>query len=176
MKGYLSFGVAFGLISAILCVGYFYLTLLLGNNPLGGSKAISYFLMLGVFFFLLWSFRTKEKVGILHFHQGLFVVLIEHLVACSCFALFIWFSLQHLHPDLLKRHKEESIIFLKFIQKDLVKTIGEEGFSKGLIDISSMTPVSIALDEFKKRFTVLLFFGLIASFIMRRSPNTITAK
>lgn len=176
MKGYLKFGVVFGLVSTILCIGYFYLTLLLGNNPLGGSKAISYFLMLGVFFLLLWSFRTKEKVGILHFHQGLFVILIEHVVACSFFALFIWLSLQYLNPDLLIRHKEESTIFLKFIKKDLVKTIGEDGFSQGLMDISSMTPASIALDEFKKRLTILLFFGLIASFIMRRSTITIISK
>lgn len=176
MKSYLKYGVIYGILSSVLCMVYFYVTLSLGMNPLGGGKAISYFLMLGVFFLLLHNFRVKEKNGILHFHQGFFVVLVEHLVSCLLYTLFIWLSLQYFNSGLLLKHKKESTIFLNFIKPDLIRSIGEDGFRKGLEDIRSMTPLSLAFDEFKKRFAILLFFALIATFIMRRSPNTFTAK
>lgn len=174
MRSYIKYGISYGMISAILCILFFYSTLLFGNDPLGGSKAISYFFMLIIFFLVLWNFRRDEKQGVLHFHQGFFVVLVEHTVSCLLFALFVWASLMFFNPTLLDKHKEESTIFWNFIKPALIKTIGEKGFSKGLEDINMMTPTSLALDEFKKRFSILIFFVLIASFIMRRSPNTIS--
>lgn len=164
------------MLSVAACVLMFSILIIAGTNPLGGSKVFSYFIMLSFFFGLLWYFRTSILGGELHFHQGFAVVIIEHFTACIGFSLFIYLYLNFINIDLLTRHKMESVSFLQFIEKDFVKTSGVEAYNQGLKDLEKITPLDIALDEFKKRFFILLFFVLLASFIMRRSPTWSVSK
>ncbi len=159
-----------GCVSAFCCIFFFLGALILGVNPLGGTKVISYFIMLCLLFLSLWYFREKVLGGVLHFHQGFVFALLVHLIACTAFAFFIWGYLK-IDVALITRHKQESQQFMKFMEKELVKTMGQTSFDQGVKDLNAVMPVDIGFDEFKKRFFILLFFVLVSAFIMRRSPN-----
>jgi hypothetical protein len=73
--------------------------------------------------------------------------------------------------ELLNRHREESQLVMQFVKEDIIKNRGKEAYEQGLNGLKTVSAFDVAIDEFKKRFLVLLFFVLLASFMMRRSPN-----
>lgn len=170
MNKYVSYSFFAGLISAIVGAIYFGLSLVYGINPIGGSKAFGYILMLLLFFPSLWYFRKFYLNGEMHFHQAFFLILLIDFVSCILYALFIWLYLELISPDLLTRHIGESKLFFKLIKDDYIKTMGKEAFNVSLKALEEVRAIDIAIDEFWKRFIVLLIFGFIISFIMRKSP------
>jgi hypothetical protein len=168
---YFKYGAIFGAISAAATMLLFVFTVLFGGNPLGASKALGYLVMLSGVFLSMWYFRTRLLNGLLHFHQAFFLGLVSHLVACVLFGAFVWLYLSALNPDLLVRHRVEALAFLEGGKVEYIKTMGEAAYKAGMDSLASLSARTIAWDEAKKRFITLLFFILLASFIMRRSPN-----
>lgn len=165
-----------GALSAALSVVYFYVSLAMGVNPLGGSKAFGYLLMVLFFFPALWYFRKEYMGDELHFHQAFFLSLLMNLFACLLFASFVGFYLKFLHPEFLVRHITESKLFFASLKEDYVKTNGLVAYNFNLASLDKMTVADIVMDEFKKRFFILLFFVMVASFMMRQSPNWANSK
>jgi hypothetical protein len=165
-----------GAISAALCVVYFYGSLTMELNPLGGSKAFGYLLMVLLFFPALWYFRKEYMGEELHFHQAFFLTLLMNFFACFLFASFVGFYMKFLHPEFLARHIAESKLFFASLKEDYVKTNGLEAYNFNLASLDKMTVADIVMDEFKKRFFILLFFVMVASFMMRQSPNWASSK
>ena len=176
MLKYFRYAVFAGAVSAAFCVGYFYISLAMGMDPLGGSKAFGYLLMVLMFFPALWYFRKQHLANEMHFHQAFFLSFLMNFFACLFFVSFIAFYLEYLHPELLLRHIRESKLFFASVKQDFVKTNGLPAYEVSLASLDKLTAVDIVMDEFKKRFFILLFFVLLASFMMRRSPNWANAK
>ena len=70
----------------------------------------------------------------------------------------------------------ESKLFFSSIKDDFVKTNSLEAFDISLASLDKLTIEDIVFDEFKKRFLIISFFVLLASFVMRRSPNWAVSK
>jgi hypothetical protein len=165
-----------GAVSAAFCIVYFYVSLALGLNPLGGSKAFGYLIMVLLFFPALWYFRKEYMANELHFHQAFFLALLMNFFACVLFASFVGFYIQFLQPDFLTRHIAESKLFFASLKEDYVKTNGLEAYQFNLASLDKMTVADIVMDEFKKHFFILLFFVMVSSFMMRQSPNWANSK
>jgi len=165
-----------GFIAAALCAVYFYASLALDINPLGGSKAFGYIIIVAVFILALWHFRKTYLNSEMHFHQAFFLSFLMNFVSCLVFAGFVGFYLKFLNPELLARHIAESKLFFASIREDFVKTNSLKAYQISLASLDKMTVSDIMWDEFKKRFLILLFFVLLVSFMMRRSPDWASSK
>lgn len=147
-----------------------------GINPLGGSKAFGYILMVILFFPALWYFRKNYLNNEMHFHQAFVLAFLMNLFTCLLFCLFIWIDLSFIDPHLFVRHITESKIFFSSIKDDFVKTNSLESFNISLASLDKLTIGDIVFDEFKKRFLIISFFVLLVSFVMRRSPSWAVSK
>ena len=78
--------------------------------------------------------------------------------------------------QLLVRHITESKMFFSSIKEDFVKTNSLEAYEISLSSLDKLTVIDIVKDEFMKRFLILLFFVMLVSFVMRRTPNWAASK
>lgn len=176
MQKYFRISFIAGLISASISFIYFVGSNLFGINPLGGSKAFGYILMVILFFPALWYFRKNYLNNEMHFHQAFALAFLMNLFACLLFCLFIWVDLSFIDPNLIVRHITESKLFFSSIKDDFVKTNSLEAFNISLASLDKLTIGDIVYDEFKKRFLIISFFVLLVSFVMRRSPSWAVSK
>jgi len=176
LQKYIKYSLLAGIASAFLSLTYFVVSNLFGLNPLGGSKAFGYFLMVLMFFPALWHFRKTYLNNEMHFHQAFVLAFLMNLFTCFFFSFLIWFYMSTIDTDLLMRHITESKMFFSSIKEDYVKVNSLEAFNVGLASLDKLTIGDIVFDEFKKRFLIITFFVLLVSFIMRRSPHWAVSK
>ncbi len=176
MLKYFKYSLVAGLASALVSIIYFTLSIAFGFNPLGGSKAFGYILMVLMFFPALWHFRKNYLNGEMHFHQAFFLTIQINLYSCLFFVLFVALYLNVLDPSLLVRHITESKMFFASIKDDFIKTNSLEAYTISLASIDKLTAFDIVKDEFMKRFFILLFFVMLVSFVMRRTPEWAASK
>ncbi len=160
----LKYGLAGGSISIVL-----FLTLYFSEgDPLSNIRIFDFILIPLFVFFTVKELRDYKYNGKLLYWQGMTAGFVCYLLIAIISAITIWIFLAIVDPALFVAHKQENIAILTNESAKWIEQLGQKGYNKTLADLDTVTPFSLAADDFLKKLLVgLLLTTVIAIFFKR---------
>lgn len=168
MYRYLKASYLFGILGGLLCLFTIGTMYILGTDPVGFTEIFGY-MIIPIFVFLgVKNFRDNMNGGELGFGQGMttgfFVYSILALI--SAIGIFIFLRLD---PSVFADFKSSNIFLLEESKEVLIKQLDEKAYKKTLQNISNMTVLDVAINDFLRKVFPGLFVTIIISIILKRT-------
>lgn len=160
----LKYGVAGGAIAIVL-----FLTLYFSEgSPLANIRIFDFILIPLFIFFTLKELRDYKYGGKMFYWQGMTAGFVCYLLIALISGIFIWIFLEAIDPTLFLVHKQENIAILTSDSAKWIEQLGQADYDKTLANLQTVTPFSLAADDFLKKLLIgLLMTSFIAIFFKR---------
>ena len=160
----LKYGLAGGAIAIVL-----FLTLYFSEgNPLANIRIFDFVLIPLFIFFTMKELRDYKYNGKMFYWQGMTAGFVCYLLIAALSALSIWIFLEVVDTDVFLVHKQENIAILTSESAKWIEQLGQRDYEKALANLQTVTPFSLAADDFLKKLLIgLLMTSVIAIFFKR---------
>ena len=160
----LKYGLAGGAIAIVL----FFTLYFSDGEPLANIRIFDFILIPIFIFFTLKELRDYKYGGKMFYWQGMTAGFVCYLLIALLSGLTIWIFLEGVDPALFVAHKKENIAILTSESAKWIEQLGQADYEKTLANLQTITPFSLAADDFLKKLLIgLLITSLFAIFFKR---------
>jgi hypothetical protein len=161
----LKYGFAGGAISIVL-----FLTLYFSEGePLSNIRIFDFILIPLFVFFTIKELRDYKYNGKLLYWQGMTAGFVCYLLIALISAFTIWIFLDIVDPALFVAHKQENIAILTNESAKWIEQLGQADYKKTLADLHTVTPFSLAADDFLKKILTGLLLTTVIAIVLKRT-------
>lgn len=168
MNRYLKASYLFGVLGGLLCLAALLVMYVLDTDPVGFTEVFGY-LIIPVFVFLgIKNFRDHLNGGEMAFGQGMTAGFFVYSILALISAIGI-FILLRLDPAIFMEYRSSNLLLLEGKKEVLIEQLDEEAYVKTLVNISNMTVLDVAFNDFLRKIFPGLFFTIIISLMLKRT-------
>jgi hypothetical protein len=166
---YVRISAAFGLLSAVFILLYFFAFYALGKNPLLYMSTFDLLFPVIGMALAMFYYRDKLMAGKMHFWEGLFIGLLTNFVATFLSALIIYVFISFLDTDLITKHIADLQNLLVQSKQQINEQFGKGAFEGTQQRIRATSASDVALDIFIKKFLICLFATGFVAAVLRKN-------
>lgn len=140
----------------------------MGKDPVGFTEIFGY-MIIPIFVFLgIKNFRDNMNGGELGFGQGMTTGFFVYSILALISAIGIFIILR-LDPALFEDFKSSNLILLEESKEVLIEQLDKKAYENTLNNISNMTVLDVAINDFLRKIFPGLFVTIIISIILKRT-------
>jgi len=168
MNRYLKAALPFGLYGGGLCFLGYLTIYLLGIEPISMNLIFGYLVTPIFVFFGMKNFRDNFNDGNLYFGQGMTVGFFTYTIIAMVSAFYIFGSIQ-IDQELFTTFRQINLELLSTNKAVLEENLNVAAYEETYANISKMTILDVALNDFLRKIFPGLFFTIIISIILKRN-------
>lgn len=169
----LKFPLLAGLITGVLCFGYFLALYAAGVPPLGNVRVPDYGFHIIMMVATVWYYRKYIGHGRLHLWEGITIGYVLNTVAALVTGWLIYFFVTQIDSGVFAEYVVNSKKLLLDSKKQIVDQLGPEVFNEQWAKASTMEPAVLLPDELTKKTALAVLPVLIISLIFRKQDYSV---
>ncbi|GAB3541355.1 DUF4199 domain-containing protein [Spirosoma fluminis] len=162
-----------GLVTGLLCFGYFLALYALGIPALGNIRVLDYGIHVIVIIGTVWYYRKTIGQGHMHLWEGITIGYVLNTVAALITGWLIYLFVTQIDPGVFTEYVANSKKLLLEGKKQIVDQFGPETFQDQWSKVSTMQPGVLLPDELTKKTALAVLPVLIISLIFRKQDYSV---
>ncbi|GAB3490761.1 hypothetical protein GCM10027341_02910 [Spirosoma knui] len=162
-----------GLITGVLCFGYFLALYALGIPALGNIRVLDFGIHIIVMIGTIWYYRKTIGQGRMHLWEGITIGYVLNTVAALITGWLIYLFVTQIDPGVFTEYVANSKKLLLEGKKQIVDQFGPETFQDQWSKVSTMQPGVLLPDELTKKTALAVLPVLIISLIFRKQDYSV---
>lgn len=162
-----------GLITGVLCFGYFLTLYALHIPALGNARVPDYGIHIIMIVATVWYYRKYVGHGRLHLWEGITIGYVLNTMAALVTGWLIYFFVTQVDPGVFAEYIVNSRKLLLESKKQIVDSLGPETFNEQWTKASTMEPAILLPDELTKKTALAVLPVLIISLIFRKQDYSV---
>lgn len=158
-----------GIAGGILFIIFFLMLHWLTSNPFSPDvKSLDFFVYIIVIVGVLLLYRFKLNQGKMSFWQGFLSGVGVCLLMASISAVFIYFFLSKIAPEVLDLHINYLLSTLTGNPEAAIESFGKDNYEKILQDIKNTSPSEMAFYELRVKLLIGSLMSFISAAVIRK--------
>lgn len=170
MSKYFTTAYKFGGLGGALSILAFFILSLFHPDPTSWNLIFGYVMTPIVVFLSIKFFKEYSNNRYLSFSEGMSIGFVTYTILAFLSALGIWVLLL-LSPELFAQIKASKLEVLVNGKENIINQMGINSYEYTLDSLKNILPKDIALDDGIRKIVTGLFFTIIISIILRKTPN-----
>ena len=162
-----------GLLTGLLCFGYFLALYAVGVPALGNIRVLDYGIVIIMLVATVWYYRKNIGNGRLHLWEGLTIGYVLNTIAALVTGWLIYLFVTYVDPTVWDQYIVNSKNLLLEGKKQFIDTMGPEAFAEQWQKAATMQPGILLPDELTKKTALAVLPVLIISLIFRKQDYTV---
>ncbi len=169
MNKYFGSAYRFGTLGGVFSILSFLVLAWTNGDPTNLNLIFGYIISPVAIFLAIKYFKDYSNEGFLSFSEGMTVGFVAYMILGLLSGLGIWVILS-VSPDLFETILLSKLSVLEENKEMILEQVGQDSYNNTLANIQTMNPFDVALNDAIWKMIPGLFFTIIISIILRKTP------
>lgn len=170
MNKYFKTAYQFGALGGIFSCSSFFILSLFNEDPTNLNLVFGYLITPIAVYLAIRFFKDYKNKGFLSFAEGMTIGAVTYVLLALLSTLGIWLILEG-NSELFATIQQAKSAVLEASKVAIVAQVGQESYDLTKVNIQSMSPWDVALNDGIWKIIPGMFFSIIISIILRKNPS-----